>query len=360
MTTMQLDAPAIVTPQLTSGGRRRLSFAAVLLAALLLTIGALSFIPRAQPAAAAVPVSKALREQIAGMSTGTDQSLVMSGDTAVQRNALIPVSAVPVGQMSGFTQIAHASGGYDTALKCLTQAIYYEAANEPTEGKKAVAQVVLNRVRHPAYPNSVCGVVYEGANARVCQFSFTCDGSLLRAPMARQWGESKRVAEMALAGATAPEVGTATHYHADYVVPRWAYTLGKLTQIGHHIFYRFPGSVGSAKAFGDTWTGIEQIPSLDVGRLRAALAAHEIDDELPVAANLVPGLTVSPDVSDRHAEIDVGGRLDTTTTWRLSIPDPHAISDGYRRTLSGQGEAAAPAATAVATDDSAAVPVTGA
>src|SRR5207253_7963289 len=117
-----------------------------------------------------------------------------------------------------------------TALRCLTQAIYYEAANEPETGKRAVAQVVINRMRHPAYPKSVCGVVYEGANAAVCQFSFTCDGALLRAPAQRQWAESRAVAEAALAGNVLPEVGSATNYHADYVLPRWAFTLGKITQ----------------------------------------------------------------------------------------------------------------------------------
>ncbi len=230
-------------------------------------LGASSFVPPERAAIAAVPVSDTVRRQIAVMSTGSDQAIVVTGDSAVERNALIPTSSLPVGRLSGFTEIAKGSAGYANALKCMTQAIYYEAANEPESGKRAVAQVVVNRLRHPAYPNSVCGVVYEGANARVCQFSFTCDGSLLRGPMARQWNESRRVAAEALAGSVEPEVGTATNYHADYVVPRWAFTLGKLTQIGRHIFYRLPGRVGSAGAFGDHWTGVERIPD---ARLRAA------------------------------------------------------------------------------------------
>jgi hypothetical protein len=180
-------------------------------------------------------------------------------------------------------------------------------------------------------------VVYEGANARVCQFSFTCDGSLLRAPMARQWNESRRIAAEALAGATEPSVGTATNYHADYVVPRWAFTLGKLTQIGRHIFYRLPGRVGSEGAFGDRWTGVERIPALDFGRLRAALDAKLNDETLIEPAEaFVPGLTVTPDAKDRHAASDVGGRLDTTTTWRLSIPDPAQVSNTYQSTVSTQ------------------------
>src|SRR3546814_8987348 len=97
--------------------------------------------------------------------------------------------------MDRFAVISTSSPQYASAHRCLTQAIYYEAANEPLKGKRAVAQVVLNRLRHPAYPNSVCGVVYEGVNDPVCQFSFTCDGSLLRQPMARQWNESRRSEE---------------------------------------------------------------------------------------------------------------------------------------------------------------------
>jgi hypothetical protein len=309
-------------------------------------LGASSFVPPEQAASAAVPISTEVRDQIATMSTGVDQPLLVTGDGAVERNALLPLSKLAVGRLSGFTEIGTSASGYSTALKCMTQAIYYEAANEPEAGKRGVAQVVLNRLRHPAYPNSVCGVVYEGANARVCQFSFTCDGSLLRTPMARQWNESRRIAAEALAGATEPSVGTATNYHADYVVPRWAFTLGKLTQIGRHIFYRLPGRVGSEGAFGDRWTGVERIPQLDFGRLRAALDARIIDETIlePTEA-FVPGLTVTPHESDRHSPGDVGGRLDTTTTWRMSIPDPVQISNGYKSTISSQAtdSAGAPA-----------------
>jgi hypothetical protein len=315
-------------------------------------LGASSFVPPERAASAAVPVSSAVREQIATMSTGADQPLVVTGDSAVERNALIPVSGLPVGRMSAFTAIGSSSPAYATALRCMTQAIYYEAANEPETGKRAVAQVVINRLRHPAYPNSVCGVVYEGVNARVCQFSFTCDGSLLRTPMARQWNEARRIAAEALAGTTEPTVGTATNYHADYVVPRWAFTLGKIAQIGRHIFYRLPGRVGSEGAFGDRWAGMERIPQLDFGRLQAALDARLADAAAiaPMEA-FVPGLTVTPDASDRHSPTDVGGRLDTTTTWRLSIPDPVELSTGYRSTISTQSDLPRAAGAGIAETD---------
>ena len=136
------------------------------------------------------------------------------------------------------------------ALRCLTQAVYFEAALEPDSGQAGVAQVVLNRVRDPNYANTVCGVVFEGAERTTgCQFSFTCDGSLAQAPVAWAWDRARRVAEKALDGAVAQQVGTATHYHADYVHPWWAPTVAKVTQIGAHIFYRWKGVYGETAAF---------------------------------------------------------------------------------------------------------------
>jgi spore germination cell wall hydrolase CwlJ-like protein len=151
------------------------------------------------------------------------------------------------------------------ALRCLTQGIYYEAALEPTEGQQAVAQVILNRVRDPNYANSICGVVFEGAERTTgCQFSFTCDGALAQPPVAWAWNRARLVAERALAGHVSARVGTATHYHADYVHPWWAPTLNKLTQIGAHIFYRWKGVYGEPAAFRQPYAGRE--PLIDEAR----------------------------------------------------------------------------------------------
>ena len=172
------------------------------------------------------------------------------------------------------------ASGTDTrarALECLTSAIYYEAAQESTDGQRAVAQVVLNRVRHPAFPNSVCGVVYEGSTrATGCQFTFTCDGSMApRAdalaveprPQGRRGGAQRRV--------YAP-VGYATHYHANYVVPYWASSLVKTAVEGAHIFYRWAGGWGRPVAFSDRWSGREGNP--------AALRLAALSAPRPVAA----------------------------------------------------------------------------
>lgn len=128
------------------------------------------------------------------------------------------------------------------AIDCLAQAIAYEAGNEPEAGREAVAQVILNRVRHRAFPKTVCGVVYQGSKRRTgCQFTFTCDGSMRRALSRRTWSESVQIATQAMGGQLPQRIGTATHYHADYVMPRWAPALVRVGQIGAHIFYHFPG-----------------------------------------------------------------------------------------------------------------------
>ncbi len=151
------------------------------------------------------------------------------------------------------------------AEECLTQAIYYEAATEPVEGMQAVAQTVLNRLRHPEYPKSICGVVYQGSQRFTgCQFSFTCDGSLARVPNDVLWQRARGVAQKAMNGFVLKSVGTATHYHADYVAPYWAPTLYKIHTIGRHIFYRWTGPWGLPAAFTGRYAGGENALSLAV------------------------------------------------------------------------------------------------
>ncbi|MCS6622863.1 cell wall hydrolase [Roseibacterium beibuensis] len=187
-----------------------------------------------------------------------------SGLEAQKLNAAMPVSGL-LRPAQPFAFKPATAEDRRRAVRCLTQAIYYEAALEPTDGQEAVAQVILNRVRDPNYANSVCGVVYEGAERVTgCQFSFTCDGSLAQGPVAWAWTRAARVAERALAGHVAEKVGTATHYHANYVHPWWAPTLNKLTQIGAHIFYRWKGVYGEPAAFRQAYSGRE--PHIDEAR----------------------------------------------------------------------------------------------
>lgn len=124
---------------------------------------------------------------------------------------------------------------------CLSQAIYYEARGESQRGQVAVAEVIMNRTRSGAYPNSICGVVYQGSHRSTgCQFTFTCDGSLNHRPRGRAWDRAQRVATAVMLGYTRPITGGATHYHTTAVNPVWNSGLVETTQVGTHLFYRFP------------------------------------------------------------------------------------------------------------------------
>ncbi|SLJ86212.1 cell wall hydrolase [Novosphingobium mathurense] len=178
----------------------------------------------------------------------------------------------------------HASGVDRTrALQCMTAAIYYEAASEAEAGQRAVAQVVLNRVAHPAYPGTVCGVVYEGSErASGCQFSFTCDGSLARKPSRYFWDRAMQVARAALSGYVYAPVGLATHYHTVQVHPYWAASLDYLGTIGAHRFYSFHGAAGRPGAFRFAYLGGEPVAAPH-RRDTVALAAAAADTLDPVA-----------------------------------------------------------------------------
>lgn len=170
------------------------------------------------------------------------------------------------------------------ALKCMTQAIYYEAASESEAGQRAVAQVVLNRVSHSAWPSSVCGVVYEGSTRVTgCQFSFTCDGSMRRKPSSSGWARAQRVAARSLSGEVYQPIGLATHYHTNWVNPYWAPTLNYVGTIGAHRFYKMHGRNGTQAAFKGRYAGVERIPSPNLGRKQAP--------ELPLTGSYLPEIS---------------------------------------------------------------------
>jgi spore germination cell wall hydrolase CwlJ-like protein len=135
-----------------------------------------------------------------------------------------------------------ASAKSASEVKCLATAIYFEARGEPERGQTAVAQVVLNRLKNPAYPNTVCSVVYQNKDQRNrCQFSFACDGIPDRIYDKRAWAQSQALARKILndeKNLYMSDVGAATHYHATYVKPRWARSMEKVEKIGRHIFYK--------------------------------------------------------------------------------------------------------------------------
>jgi hypothetical protein len=199
------------------------------------------------------------------------------------------------------------------AVQCLTQAVYYESAGQPREGQEAVAQVVLNRMRHPNFPKSVCGVVYEGAGRTTgCQFTFTCDGSLGRTPNPQGWDTAERVAIDALAGHVARGVGAATHYHAIWMTPYWSPTLVQVGRIGAHVFYRMPGSEGEAAALTGPYLGAEPATPVVTAATRVAALGTRRHGRAKapagggVAEFSVWGLQVAK-VSAAHGELTVSG-----------------------------------------------------
>ncbi len=182
--------------------------------------------------------------------------------------------------------------------------------------------MILNRVRDPNYPSTICGVVFQGAERTTgCQFSFTCDGSLASPPVGWAWDRARTVAGRALAGHVAEKVGTATHYHADYVHPWWSPTLAKITQIGAHIFYRWKGVPGETASFRQAYATRE--PVIDEARFskpRVMMASADAPTAAEAAAGAPVLKTVEIDGQTRVVGVvSLGGRRVPTAEEVASI-----------------------------------------
>jgi hypothetical protein len=224
---------------------------------------------------------------------------------AQARNALIPYSGASLLSPARFSAAADPEPPAQ-ALQCLTSAIYYEATGEPQAGQRAVAQVVINRWAHRAFPKTICGVVQQGAPAPGCQFSFMCDGALTRRPSPQAWRDAETIARAALNGYVDPAVGGATHYHADYVVPVWAATMLKLTKLGRHIFYRWPGAAA--------YSTVQSVEP--VGQATASAGALGVSGGL--SAPLPPPAPVTPPQAPESARASGPGE----PPGRDALPNP--------------------------------------
>jgi spore germination cell wall hydrolase CwlJ-like protein len=180
-------------------------------------------------------------------------------------------------------QFLGSAGDRDRAIDCLAVAAWYEAGTD-IDHQRSVMQVVLNRVAHPSFPKSVCGVVFEGSHRTTgCQFTFTCDGSMVRRrPSPAAMARARAVAALALKITIHPDVAQATHYHADYVMPWWASKLVRLGKVGPHIFYRWAGARGA----------LAGRPSSAGEADLAQLSFHAISRDSSIAA---PGVLLPPD-----------------------------------------------------------------
>lgn len=225
-----------------------------------------------------------------------------------------PLGLAPAGSIAGLAASAAANPFYfagsttdlGRATECLAMAAWYEAGDNP-EDQRSVMQVVLNRVAHPAYPNSVCGVVFQGSQLSTgCQFTFTCDGSLQRRrPSSAALARARQAALAALEGSTYAPVAQATHYHADYVQPWWAGSMLKLAKVGRHIFYRLPGKGGVLPARLGALGGEQDFVSLVA---RSNLPGSGLGEDAPSEA---------PDADNALAEVSVTTEIAPSATPRV-------------------------------------------
>jgi len=221
-------------------------------------------------------------------------------DDAREINAAIPFSTLPNPAARAF----RLGGGADSqarAVDCLAAAGFYEAGDD-AKGQRAVAQVIINRMRHPAFPKTICGVVFQGSERSTgCQFTFTCDGAMLRySPTPAAWQRARDVARMALNGTVYRPVGLATHYHTNWVVPYWSASLEKITAVDTHLFFRWAGWWGTPPAFNRGYAGVEpnisqmaRLSSVHIGSetnpLEAALQGDgSLIDPATIPASAVP------------------------------------------------------------------------
>ncbi|WP_322965680.1 cell wall hydrolase [Sphingomonas fuzhouensis] len=243
------------------------------------------------------------------------------------------------------------------AMQCLTAAIYYEANGESIDGQRAVAQVVLNRARHPAFPATICGVVYQGVERAHCQFSFACDGALSRPPAMAGWARAARIAAAALSGSVYAPVGLATHYHSFAVAPAWNRAMVMTDMVGAHLFHRWKGYWGTAAAMNRTYAGGEVLPLLTpppapetasrdiLPPVPASLPVPPPPGATPVPARPAPTRETPPPVPPRDTGIsdrlatsgqildkwkDSGRPIERPDTPRPNSPSAAAVTDQRR------------------------------
>jgi len=279
--------------------------------------------------------------------------LALAPDRARASNAA--VAAQPVDEIApAFRAAGMAADARQRAVDCLAAAAWYEAGDNPP-GERAVAQVVLNRARHPAFPKSVCGVVFQDALSRdssrdssgdsghtnACQFTFACDGSLMaRTPGVAAWTRARAIALAALAGAVDGTVGLATHYHADYVVPRWRDSLVKLGNVGPHLFYRWPGIWGTLAVLRPLPPGNDEPHVLGLARLSPAHVPTLPEDDTVTQPRLAPSMITPPAIAGTRPLTDAaaatphnaptGTARTGATAERIDLAlDPTAFSGSY-------------------------------
>lgn len=345
--TSEYDAPLTFKGRMVAVARRIRAWASteiggwiivgMLLVCALVAVAAAVILPRINAVDTSLIATQTPQAQ-AVAALGPDQDLSdftlspesvqdISQDAARAWNDALPYSTDPVRPSAPVFASPTDIESYGRALDCLTTAIYYEAASETPAGQAAVAQVVLNRARHPAYPRTVCGVVFQGSERTTgCQFSFTCDGAMARTPSVAGWQRARAIAAAALNGHVATGVGTATHYHTDWVAPYWAPRLSKITKIGTHIFYRWNGAWGLPAAFRGVYAGAEPVIEKMAGLSTIAFETpvEVLDVSAPASLEFEAGAPVH--TARLAPTVNLGGDedLNGSTSEALDAPAPTA------------------------------------
>ncbi|MCW2338780.1 hypothetical protein M2337_003013 [Sphingobium sp. B2D3A] len=250
-------------------------------------------------------------------------------DQARQLNAQIPFSTAPNPAPRPFTFKGDAVA-LGRATDCLAAAMIYEAGDD-AKGQRAVGQVVLNRLRHPAFPKTVCGVVFQGQErATGCQFTFTCDGAMARRPSTAAWDRARGNAARMLAGDVYAPVGYSTHYHTDWVMPYWSKSLDKVAAVDTHLFFRWEGWWGTPPAFARSLS-IAAEPA--IAKLAALSPLHADDSAL---AGTLPGSLIDDATAPAAlGAADIGKRIGPG---RLAAIEPGGT--GFVMTLDPGGDPA--------------------
>jgi spore germination cell wall hydrolase CwlJ-like protein len=251
----------------------------------------------------------------------------ISPDDARKLNEAVPFAKGP--NPAARPYILGATGDErEKAITCLAAAGYYEAGDD-ADGQKSVDQVVLNRLRHPAFPKSICAVVFQGAERSTgCQFTFACDGTLAsRRPSDAAWKRARTVAERALKGTVDKRVGLATHYHTDWVLPYWSPTLDKIARVQTHLFFRWKGWWGTPPAFRSGYAGGEALDP----RIAYLAPGILVDGAIPGG----PSPLVIPNVSQATLGKNVPRLIDPDRAQYVLQLDKDAFPGSYATTALG-------------------------
>lgn len=235
----------------------------------------------------------------------------------------------------------------DSEAHCMAQAIYYESRNEPLAGQLAVAEVISNRMRDHRYPDTACGVVFQGATRTTgCQFTFTCDGALGRKPKGTAWEQAQEIAAHVLMNLAEDRTGGATHYHATYVDPVWSAGLIKTDKIGLHIFYRFPRGAEWAKVRSASASRSAPAPMVaaaetkDLNAASLTVLREATADEVNVAATVEASVAPATVTTSTRTITNGAPRLTTATDGSFEVAANAAGVDSYAATQAAKAVAA--------------------